>query len=76
MLRDLTQRLEELEVYSSGNKEGLVQLQVGVKVTPINKPHLGRVRTVVSAGNYWVQVEANLAVVINGRENRLKKRLA
>ena len=73
-LIDLTRRLEELEVYSSSSDEDIEHLQISDKVIATSDPHQGRVGTVLTAGNYWVEVVADWTVIYKGKENKLFKK--
>ena len=65
-IEELTERLAELEVYSSSSEEDLPELRTGDKVIPICEPHKGRVGTVISAGDYWVWIKPDWRVVGRG----------
>ena len=69
-LERLTERLQELEIYSSSSEEELPEIKVGDRVEATTKPNKGRTGTVTNAQPYWVTVKADWSIVLeNGKSS-------
>ena len=74
-LEDLTTRLAELEVYTSGSDNEVPDILVGNRVTATTNPHKNRIGTVISSGKYWVHVKADWEIVLaNGKTSKNYKK--
>ena len=70
-LEKLTERLQELEIYSSSSEEELPEISVGDRVESLTKPNKGRTGTVKEKKPYWITVKADWNVVSpNGKTSK------
>ena len=63
-LEALTNRLAELEVYSSSSEEQLPVIKIGDRVKSITNPNKNRTGTVTWVEDYWVMVQVDWSIIL------------
>ena len=63
-LEALTERLAELEVYSSSSEEELPTIKIGTRVRSTTNPNKNRTGVVTWAEPYWITVKADWEIVL------------
>ena len=64
VLEELTERLVELEVYSSSSEEDLPLIKVGDRVKTLTNPNKNRTGIVTWEEPYWIIVKADWEIVL------------
>ena len=63
-LEALTNRLAELEVYSSSSEEQLPVMKIGDRVKSITNPNKNRTDIVTWVADYWVTVQVDWSIIL------------
>ena len=63
-LEALTERLTELEVYSSSSEEDLQEIKVGDRVKVLTNPNKNKTGIVTWVEPYWITVKADWEIVL------------
>ena len=69
-LEALTERLAELEVYSSSSEEELPKIKIGTRVKSTTNPNKNRTGVVTWAEPYLITVKADWEIVLKSGKSR------